>query len=61
MKKIALLLVVCMVASLFAGCAGTPVVYYSDCTCPTGAHDETQATEATEPVETVPQETQPSA
>mgnify|MGYP002508444590 CR=1 FL=1 len=33
MKKIALLLVVCMVATMFAGCAGTPVVY--ECTCPT--------------------------
>ena len=33
MKKIALLLVICMVASLFAGCAGTTVVY--ECTCPT--------------------------
>ena len=35
MKKIALLLVLCMIASLVAGCAGTPVVYYEDCTCPT--------------------------
>ena len=35
MKKIALLLVFCMIASLVAGCAGTPVVYYEDCTCPT--------------------------
>jgi len=33
MKKIALLLVFCMVVTLFAGCAGTPVVY--ECTCPT--------------------------
>ena len=38
MKKIALLLVVCMVASLFAGCAGTPVIY--DCTCPTESNAE---------------------
>ena len=26
---------------LLAGCAGTPVIYYSDCTCPTGAHVQT--------------------
>ena len=35
MKKITLLLVFCMIASMIAGCAGTPVVYYADCTCPT--------------------------
>ncbi|MEF2836140.1 MAG: hypothetical protein U0N82_00210 [Oscillospiraceae bacterium] len=35
MKKIAILLVLCMIASLAAGCAGTPVVYYPECTCPT--------------------------
>ena len=35
MKRIALLLVLCMIASVVAGCAGTPVVYYEDCTCPT--------------------------
>ena len=39
MKKISLLLTFCMIVSLFAGCSGTPVVYYSDCTCPTGAHE----------------------
>ena len=33
MRKTALLLVICMIATLVAGCAGTPVVY--DCTCPT--------------------------
>ena len=35
MKKIAMLLVLCMIASLVAGCAGTPVIYHEDCTCPT--------------------------
>ena len=35
MKKIAILLVLCMIASLAAGCAGTHVVYYPECTCPT--------------------------
>ena len=33
MRKTALLLVICMIATLVAGCAGTPVVY--ECTCPT--------------------------
>ena len=33
MRKTALLLVICLIATLVAGCAGTPVVY--ECTCPT--------------------------
>lgn len=35
---LALALTVC----LLAGCMGTPVVYYSDCTCPTGSHTPQQ-------------------
>ena len=46
MKKIALLLVLSMVVTLFAGCAGTPVVY--ECTCPT----ETVAAETEAPAVT---------
>ena len=38
MKKLSLFLILALVASLFAGCAGTPVVYYSDCTCPVDSH-----------------------
>ena len=38
MKKIALILVLALVAGIAAGCMGTPVIYYSDCTCPTGSH-----------------------
>ncbi len=34
MKKISLFLAVTLLASMLAGCAGTPVVYYTDCTCP---------------------------
>ena len=34
-KKMILLLVLCM--SMLSGCAGTAVVYYSDCTDPDGA------------------------
>ena len=39
MKKIALILVLVLVAGIAAGCMGTPVIYYSDCTCPTGGHN----------------------
>ena len=52
MRKTALLLVFCMIATLFAGCAGTPVVYYTDCTCPVEAHEAAPAaTEAPAAVE----------
>ncbi len=56
MKKIAFALTLALVVGLFAGCAGTPVVYYSDCTCPTGAHEsvQTPATTPAGPVETQP-------
>ena len=40
-KRIALLLTLALVVGFAAGCAGTPVVYYSDCTCPTGSHTTT--------------------
>lgn len=45
MKKISAFLALILALSLLAGCAGTPVIYYSDCTCPAGSH--------------VPQNTQP--
>ena len=53
MKKFSLLLTIALVVSLLAGCAGTPVVYYSDCTCPTGSHDVVTETTvpAVEPTE----------
>ena len=54
MKKMSLFVTIVLIASLIAGCAGTPVVYYSDCTCPTGSHD------AVVPEQTVPAETQPA-
>ena len=38
MKKIAIFLVLALALSLITGCAGTPVIYYTDCTCPTGSH-----------------------
>ena len=52
MRKTALFLVICMIATLFAGCAGTPVIYHEDCTCPVEAPQEvpaaTEAPTATE-------------
>ena len=51
MKKVTTLLIALFLISLFAGCAGTPVVYYSDCTCPAGSHNTTaDPTVATDPV-----------
>ena len=41
MKKLAIILTLAMLISLLAGCAGTPVIYYTDCTCPVGSHTET--------------------
>lgn len=35
MKKLSLILSLVLVLSLLAGCAGTTVVYHSNCTCPT--------------------------
>ena len=35
-KTISIFLILALTVALFAGCAGTPVIYYSDCTCPTG-------------------------
>ena len=53
MKKSVITLALVLVVALLTGCAGTPVVYYSNCTCPTGAHTETQPA----PVESTPVET----
>ena len=41
MKKFPLILCLILIISLLAGCAGTPVVYYTNCTCPVDAHDDT--------------------
>ena len=60
MKKSVITLALMLVVALLTGCAGTPVVYYSDCTCPTGAHTETTPVETT-PATTALAETQPSA
>ncbi|MBR4090964.1 MAG: hypothetical protein IKK28_08860 [Mogibacterium sp.] len=44
MKRFSTILVLLLVMSMLAGCAGTAVVYYNDCTCPEGSH-ETQVQE----------------
>ena len=58
MKKSVITLALVLVIALLTGCAGPPVVYYSDCTCPTGAHTETTPAdpipETTAPVESAP-------
>ena len=48
MKKYTAILSMILAVCLLAGCAGTPVIYYPDCTCPT----EGQAAEPTQPAET---------
>ncbi len=50
MKKISLVLALILAVSMLAGCAGTPVIYYTDCTCPVA--EAPAATEAPAPTET---------
>ena len=38
MKRFSLILALTLCISLLAGCAGTPVVYQTNCTCPVEAH-----------------------
>ena len=57
MKKSVITLALVLVIALLTGCAGTPVVYYTNCTCPTGSHTDVtpaETTPATTPVETLP-------
>ena len=51
MRKLSLFVILCLVVGLLAGCAGTPVIYYSECTCPAGSHDAVVEM-PTEPAET---------
>ena len=59
MKKFSAILSLVLILSLLAGCAGTPVIYHEDCTCPTNdsavvqdpTEAATQATEATEAID----------
>ena len=52
-KTIAFILTLALITAAFAGCAGTPVVYYTDCTCPTGSHVAEPTPNETEPEETI--------
>ncbi len=36
MRKLSLILALALCMAMLGGCAGTPVVYYTDCTCPEG-------------------------
>ncbi|MBE6922063.1 MAG: hypothetical protein E7465_02620 [Ruminococcaceae bacterium] len=51
MKKLTAIVSLVLAVCLLAGCAGSPVIYYTDCTCPADAHVQTPVTqpEATEP------------
>ena len=51
MKKSVMILALALVVSLLAGCAGTPVVYYTNCTCPAENHETPVAPEAPEVTE----------
>ena len=57
MKKVSLILVIAMLAGMLSGCAGTPVIYYTECTCPVESHQvsvaETQPVQQTEEVPAV--------
>ena len=47
MKKLSLIVILVLTVALLTACAGTPVVYYGGCTCPTGGH--TPAPDGTKP------------
>ena len=52
MKKLSLFVTLCLIVGLLAGCAGTPVIYYSECTCPPAAHENTPVETQPAPMET---------
>ena len=54
MKKLSLIITLALLVGILAGCAGTPVVYYTDCTCPVEAHQAPAA----EPVVPLPDPTE---
>ena len=56
MKKFSLLLTLALVISLLAGCAGTPVVYYTECDCPENAHQAPVQDTTTETPDNAPAE-----
>lgn len=46
MRKLYVFLSLLLAATLLAGCAGTPVVYYTNCTCPVEAHENAAPAES---------------
>jgi hypothetical protein len=48
MKKLSAILSLALVICLLAGCAGSPVIYYTNCTCPTDSQEQTPATQPAE-------------
>lgn len=52
MKKLSAILSLVLLVCLVSGCAGSPVIYYSDCTCPVDSHAQTPATQPQAPVVT---------
>lgn len=54
MKKFSMILTLILVLSLLAGCAGTTVVYQTNCTCPTGSHDNVIAEPSPAPIDLIP-------
>ena len=51
MKKFLAILSLILAVCMLAGCAGSPVIYYTNCTCPVDSHEQVPATQ--------PQNTQP--
>ena len=43
MRKLSAILSLALALCLLAGCAGSPVIYYTDCTCPADAHVQAPA------------------
>ena len=58
MKRFSVVLALILIMAMLAGCAGTAVVYYSDCTCPDGIQDaqvqEQPADQQTDPAPVAP-------
>lgn len=52
MKKLSLMLCICLVVGLLSGCVGTTVVYHENCTCPTEPVPGNEPTEETKPMPT---------
>lgn len=48
MRRLSLILALTLCISLLAGCAGTPVVYQTNCTCPVEAHIPAETVAAVE-------------